>query len=48
MKVCQVNISLNFSRKPIGPEDLLNRIVEALSITIDRCPKEKPKKKADK
>ena len=46
--MCQLNNSVTFSGKPIGPEDLLNRIVEALSITIDRCPKEKPKKKADK
>jgi hypothetical protein len=28
----------------MGFEELLNRIVEALDITIDRCPKGRPRK----
>jgi len=44
-KVCQVNNSLIYSGKPIGPEDFLKRIVEALGIIIDRRPKGKPRKR---
>ena len=36
----QVNNSVIFSGKPIGSEEFLNRMVEALGITIiDRHPK---------
>jgi len=28
----------------MGPEEFLNRMVEALGIIVDRCPKEKPYK----
>ncbi len=45
-KVCQVNNSVIFGGKPIGLEEFLNRMVEALGITvIDRCPKGKPRKR---
>ena len=44
----QVNNSVIFNGKPVESEDFLNQIVEALGIVIDRRPKEKPKKKADK
>ena len=43
-KVCRVNNSLTFSVKPIGSEEFLNRMVEILAITVDRCPKERPRK----
>jgi len=43
-KVCQVNNSVIFSGKHIGPEEFLNRIVEALSIAVNRRPKERPRK----
>ena len=43
-KVCQVNISVIFSEKPIEPEEFLNRMVEALGIIIDRHPKGRPRK----
>jgi len=29
----------NFSGKPIGPEEFLNQMVEALDIIVDRRPK---------
>jgi len=32
--VCQVNNSVNFSGKPIGSEEFLNQMGEALGITI--------------
>jgi len=35
-KVCQVNNSAIFSGKPMGFEELLNRMVEPLGIIIDR------------
>jgi len=35
----KVNNSVTFSRKPIGPEEFLIQMVEALGITIDRRPK---------
>jgi len=40
----QVNNLATFSRKPIGSEEFLNRMVEALGIIIDRCPKGMPRK----
>ena len=40
----QVNNSVTFSEKPIGFEEFLNQMVEALGIIIDRCPKERPRK----
>ena len=42
--MCQVNNSVTFSGKPIGSEELLNQMVEALDIIIDRRPKERPRK----
>ena len=36
--MCQVNNSVTFSAKPIGPEEFFNRIVETLDNTIDRRP----------
>jgi len=42
--VCQVNNSVTFSGKPIGFEEFLNQMVEALGITIDRRPKGRPRK----
>ena len=38
----QVNNSVTFSGKPIGPEEFLDQMVEALGIIIDRRPKGKP------
>ena len=35
----QFNNSVTFSEKVLGSEEFLNRIVEALGITIDRRPK---------
>jgi len=43
--VYQVNNSVTFSRKSIGPEEFLNWMVEALGITIDRYLKGKPRKR---
>jgi hypothetical protein len=40
--VYQVNNSITFSGKPIGSEEFLNQMVEALGITVDRRPKERP------
>ncbi len=41
----QVNNSVIFSGKPIGPEEFFNHIVETLGITvIDRRPKRRPRK----
>jgi len=37
--VGQVNNSVTFCGKPIGPEEFLNQIVETLGVIIDRCPK---------
>ena len=37
--MCQVNNLVTFSGKPIGAEEFLNRMVEALGIVIDRRPK---------
>ena len=41
----QVNNSVAFSGKPVGTEEFLNRMVEALGITIDRRPKGRPRKR---
>ena len=46
--MCQVNNSVTFTGKPIGPEEFLNKMIEALDIIIDRRPKERPTKKVDK
>ena len=43
-KVYQVNNSVTFRGKPIGPEEFLNQMVEALGITMDRRPKERTRK----
>ncbi len=40
----QVNNSVTFCGKLIGSEEFLIRMVEALSIIIDRRPKERPRK----
>ena len=40
----QLNNSVTFSGKPIGSEELLNQMVEALGITIDGHPKGRPRK----
>jgi len=37
--VCQVNNLVTFSGKSIVSEEFLNRMVEALGITVDRRPK---------
>jgi len=42
--VYQVNNSIIFSGKPMGSEEFLIRMVEALGITIDRRPKARPRK----
>ncbi|MBA7557262.1 hypothetical protein ES705_50008 [subsurface metagenome] len=42
--MCQVNNSVTFSGQPIGFEEFLNRMVEALGIIIDRHPKGRPRK----
>ena len=42
--MCQVNNSVTFSGKPIGSEEFLNQMVEALRITIDKRPKERIRK----
>ena len=41
----QVNNSVTFSVKPIGSEEFLNQMIEALDIIIDRRPKGKPSKR---
>ena len=42
--VYQNNNSVTFSGKPTGPGEFLNRMVEALDMTIDRRPKGTPRK----
>jgi len=42
--VYQLNNSVTFSVKPIGSEEFLAQMVEALGITIDRRPKGRPRK----
>ena len=44
----QVNNSVTFSGKLIGPEELFNRMVEDLGIIIDRRPKRSPRKRENK
>jgi len=44
----QVNNSIIFNRRFVGPAEILIQMVETLGIIIDRRPKEKPKKKVDK
>jgi hypothetical protein len=44
VQVCQDNILVTFSKKPMGSEEFLNRIVEVLGITIDRHPKGRPRR----
>ena len=41
----QVNNSVTFSVKPVGSEELLNQMVEALGIIIDKRPKGRPGKR---
>ena len=43
-KVCHFNNSVTFPAEPIGSEEFLNRMVEALGITIDDVPKQNPVK----
>ena len=40
MEIGQVNNSVTFSVKHMRSEKFLNRMVEALGISINRCPKE--------
>jgi len=40
----QVNNSVTFSEKPMGHEEFLNQMVEALGIFIYRRPKGRPRK----
>ena len=42
--MCQVNNSVTFSGKPIGSEEFLKQMVEALGIIIDIRPKGRPRK----
>lgn len=41
----RVNNSVTFNEKPIGSEEFLNQIVEALGIIIDRFPKRESRKR---
>jgi len=43
--VCQINNSVSFSEKPIGFQEFLNQMVEALGIIIDRRTKERSRKR---
>ena len=45
MKGYQVNNSVIFSEKPVGSEEFLNQMAEALGITIDRRSKGKLRKR---
>jgi len=42
VRLYQVNNSVTFCRKPIGSEEFLNQMVEALGIIIDRRSKGRP------
>jgi len=42
--VCQVNNSVTFSGQPIGSEEFLNQMIEALGIIINKRPKGRPRK----
>jgi len=46
--VTQVNNSITFSGKPIGPEEFLIQMVEVLGIIIDRRPKGRPRERGNK
>ena len=46
--MCQVNNSITFSGEPIGFEEYLNQIVEALGIAIDKRPKGRLRKMENK
>jgi len=41
----QINNSITFSVKSIGPEEYFNRVIEALDIIRDRSPKGKSLKR---
>ena len=43
--MCQVNNSVTFSEKPMGSEEFLNWMVEALGISTDRRPKGRLRKR---
>ena len=40
-----LNNSVTFGGKPMGSEEFLIQMVEALGIIIDRCPKGRPRKR---
>ena len=40
-----VNNPVTFSGKPIGFEEFLNQMIEALGIIVDRRPKGRPRKR---
>ena len=42
--MCQVDNSITFTRKPIGSEEFLIKMVEVLDIIIDRRTKGRPRK----
>jgi len=42
--MCQINNSITFKGKPTEFEEFLSRMIETLGITIDRRPKERPRK----
>ena len=42
--MCQVNNSVTFIEKPIGPDEFLVQMVETLGIVVDRRPKGGPRK----
>ncbi len=42
--MCLLNNSVTFSGKPIVSKEFFNRMVEALVIIVDRCPKGSPSK----
>ena len=42
--MCQVNNSVTFCGKPIRSEEFFNQMIETLDITVDRYPKERPRK----
>ena len=42
--MCQVNNSVTFSGQPIRSEEFFKQMVEALGITVDTRPKERPRK----
>ena len=40
-----LNNSVAFPGKPIGSEEFLNRMVEALGVAVDRRPEGRPRKR---